>query len=224
MAKVVPDVLYRVKGNRANEQLRYSLRSLANIEHGEVWLVGLMPPWVRGVRYIPGEHWTSKWAGLVGDLYIACRDLSGKTLLLMDDDFFVLEAKPLPSIHLGPLKDHAARLSGSYARSLTATYEYLRAQGIAEPLSYEAHVPMLIEADAMVEVLRPVLKMRMPLQARSLYGNLRHVKAKQMPDVKVRHGEPVPISPLLSGNGRLDDYLPLLVDALPQASPYERAA
>lgn len=219
-----PDVLYRVKGNRSNEQLRYSLRSLCNVEHGEVWLVGLMPPWVRGVQYIPGDHYSSKWAGLVGDLYVACKDLTGRKLLLMDDDFFVLEAKPIPAVHLGPLKDHAQRLSGSYARSLAATYQYLVNMGVKEPLSYEAHVPMLIEADAMAEILRPVLKARMPLQARSLYGNLRKVKAKRMDDVKVRRGEPLPTGPLLSGNGMLNLVLPVLAAAFPEGCRYERAA
>ena len=218
---MTPDVLYRVRGSRKNEELRYSLRSLSKLEHGDVWIVGDVPPWVRGVKQIEGARYTTKWHGLVGDLLIACEQLSGKTLLLMDDDFYVLTAGPPPPVvHSGPLKDHAGRVIGSYQRSLALTYQYLVGQGIKEPLSYELHIPMVIKADKMAEVLWPVATE--PMQARSLYGNLAHLGGKLAADVKARRTDPIPGGRWLSSQNFLGPIAPLLQQTFPEAGPYEQ--
>lgn len=218
-----PDVLYRVRNGRRNEELRYSLRSLANVEHGDVFIVGDMPDWVQGVERIPRGYYVTKWEGLVVDLLRACEALPGRQLLLMDDDFYVLAPQKVPVYHMGPLLEHAANVVGAYSRSLRATAEYLMARGIRQPLSYELHVPMLIDGDAMAEVLRPVADRKRPaLQARSLYGNLRHLKGKRIHDVKVRRDRVVPDSTLLSSNDDLAPLLPVLTRAFPQAGAYER--
>ena len=214
------DVLYRVKPGQRNEQLRWSLRSLVNVPHDEVWIVGTMPPWVRNVNWIKGRSFGNKWSAIQGDLLKACEHLSGKTLLLIDDDEFILEPVPIPVADKGPLLDHAKRALGAYARTLRTTYDYLQEQGIWKPLSFEPHIPIVIEADGMAEVLRPVVKYR-PMQARSLYGNLMHLVSERVHDVKARHGRPLPDGPFLSGNGNIDEVLPRLRACLPQKGHYE---
>lgn len=219
----VPDVLYRVRNGRKNEELRYSLRSLVNVEHEQVYIVGNVPEWVQGVEHIPRGEYVTKWEALVGELLRACVALRGRQFLLMDDDFYVMAPQKVPIYHVGPLLEHAANTVGAYSRSLRATADYLLQRGVKEPLSYELHVPMLIDADAMANILRPVADKRRPaLQARSLYGNLRHLKGRRIHDVKVRRGEPLPEGPLLSSNDNLTPLLPILSAAFPQAGPYER--
>lgn len=217
---MMPDVLYRVRGGKRNDELRYSLRSLANIEHGEVWMIGEVPPWVTGVKVIDGaQHGPTKWHALLADLHTACEHLSGRKLLLMDDDFYVLAKGPVPMLHAGPLNDHVARTAGSYQRSLSATWVYLREQGVKEPLSYELHLPMPIDATRMAGILAPVRGQ--PLQARTLYGNLAHAKGRQVVDVKVRRGDPVPAGPWLSSAVFDASMERVIRRALPQRGAYE---
>ena len=214
-----PDVLYRVRGSIHNYELRYSLRGLANLEHGEVWLVGRPPRWLHGMNVIPGGHYRTKWHGLVGDLLLACERLPGRTMWLIDDDFYVLAPMTIPVAHKGSLLKHSERASGAYKKSLYATHIYLLDHGIAEPLSYELHIPMVIDTDKMAEVLRPVATQ--PLQARSLYGNLAHIGGEWMGDVKMRGDRHVPKGDLVSSNGWLREMMPKLQAALPKPSQYE---
>ena len=217
-----PDVLYRVRPGEKNEELRYSLRSLCNVEHGDVFMVGYPPKWVKQVNRIPGKHWRTKWQALVGDLLLACEQLPGRRLLLIDDDMYVLVRQQVPVYHAGSLVEHAKQTVGAYGRSLKATAEYLMGMGIAKPLSYELHVPMVIESDAMAECLRPVVDRYIaPLQARSLYGNIANVGGVECEDVKVRRNIVPRGRDLLSSNNDLRPILPILQAALPQASRYE---
>ncbi|MFF3129757.1 hypothetical protein ACFVRD_48125 [Streptomyces sp. NPDC057908] len=41
-----PDIVYVVRPWNQNEQLRYSLRTLANLPHRRVWIAGYCPTWV----------------------------------------------------------------------------------------------------------------------------------------------------------------------------------
>ena len=51
---VVPDIYYPViKSVNDNAELRFSLRSLKNIEHGNVYIVGYKPLWVKNVIHLP---------------------------------------------------------------------------------------------------------------------------------------------------------------------------
>jgi hypothetical protein len=50
----LPDVVYVVRPGNRNEELRYSLRSIAaHLPHRRVWLAGFCPSWVRNISFIP---------------------------------------------------------------------------------------------------------------------------------------------------------------------------
>ena len=49
------DAVYYVRPGDRNDELRYSLRSLANLPHDRVWIVGHTPPWVTGIESIQGN-------------------------------------------------------------------------------------------------------------------------------------------------------------------------
>lgn len=66
---------------------------------------------------------------------------------------------------------------------------------------YEVHVPMLIDAAPMREVMT-IIKESGPLDKRSLYGNLTGQPDLIAPDVKIRNNEdPIPDAPWISSNG-----------------------
>lgn len=221
------DVLYRLRPGKRNEPLRYSLRSLANVPHGDVFAVGTAPAWVRNVEVIAPGRYPTKWRALVGDLHLACEQLSGRTLLLVDDDMFVMEAaRSVPTLNAGLLLDHLQSKRGSYQRSMGHTNEYLMALGVTKPLSYELHVPMVIDAERMAATLEAVLHWPHHLQARSVYGNLGNLGGKQADDVKVWDGNKdsdLPGGAFLSASPRAWHWMmPKLGDVFATPSEYER--
>ena len=46
------DIVYVVGENERNESLKYSLRSLKNIPHDDVYIIGHKPAWVKNVKYV----------------------------------------------------------------------------------------------------------------------------------------------------------------------------
>lgn len=214
------DVLYRVRAGR-NDSLRYSLRSLANVPHGDVHMVGFPPKWVRNVEVITPKQWRTKWRALVGDLLLACEQLSGRRLLLIDDDMYVLTRRErVETLHAGDLRTSAERKAGTYGRTMNWTADYLEGMGITGLLSYELHIPLEIDADGMAEAIAPVVNAKRPLQARSLYGNLTRIGGTEAADVKLHDGS-LPAEYLSSDPRSWLHWLPMLTALFPTASDYE---
>lgn len=215
------DVLYRVRKGNANEPLRYSLRSLSNIPHGDVYVVGSPPAWAN-VNVITPQRFRTKWRGLVADLALACAELKGRRLLLIDDDMFILTPRDnVPVMHNGDLRTAAERKVGGYAKTMTYTADYLEERGLPT-LSYELHIPLEIDADAMTEALTPVLNSRRPIQARSVYGNTHGIGGTETQDVKVATG-PTPPAFLSTSPQSWRYWLPQLASMFRDPSVYEHA-
>jgi hypothetical protein len=225
-------VLYRVRPGDRNESLRYSLRSLRHLEHGEVFVVGYVPEWVQGVHHIVGSSHRHKWRIVLEHLWLACRELGGRRLILMDDDMYLLEpVSEVPALHRGTLLGQAlAHPGGTYGHSLRASHDYLVAQGVASPLSYELHVPMPIDATVAAAVLEPVIMRSRPVQGRSVYANLAHLESTPAEDVKVRGSSDVRALPAGPLPGPWISTAPAGWEGMgsrvrglfPDASPYER--
>jgi hypothetical protein len=185
------DVVYYVKAADRNEELRFSLRSLRNLEHGQVWLGGHCPPWVHNVRHVPTRQTKSKYGSARANLeaVLAEPELS-TTFSLFNDDFYVMQRfERLPVLHRGTVRALLERytkrgLKSQYVEGMRHTLELLEGEGIPDPLSYELHIPMTIERDA----LRAIFA-RWPapanLQYRTLYGNLYRIGGELHRDVKV---------------------------------------
>lgn len=173
------DVLYRVRRGD-NEELRYSLRSLANVDHGRVVVAGHCPEWVRNVTHIP--HWIrgSKWYKAQENLRAALPHLSDQ-FILIDDDMYVMESGPIPTLHKGPLRPSSN--SSLYSQSRRMAVNWLARHGCSSPLNYELHVPMIFDRDRLASVLAAKV---MPGHIRSLYGNVFQIGGERMAiDVKM---------------------------------------
>ena len=217
------NVVYRVRHGERNEPLRYSLRSLANLGDGrhDVLIVGSAPRWVHGVEVVAGRR-TGKWRALVDDLLAISRSLTGE-FVLIDDDQYVLGPTWIPTVHRGPLRAHAVGRAGTYGRTLVATADYLVERcGIDEPLSYELHLPMLVDAGAMVDALERLVYSVRPLQARSVYGNVHSIGGTESEDVKVTsRGGVLPYPFASTSPGSFRWYVDRLRVLLPEPSAYE---
>lgn len=221
------DVLYFVRDG-ANEELRLSLRSVAaNLPHERVWIVGDKPEWVKNVHFIQGNRRGSKWLNVFDNLRIACRKVDAERFVVMNDDFYITEpVTEIPPWHRGPLSKHIAMAgNGDWGKSLAATKRFLEERGFDDPLSYELHVPVVMERDKLGTVLREAMGVRpVPPQWRTLYGNWWHVRSEPAPDVKAHRHEFSPTTFLSTTDMTFHNSEPgrWLRARFPSPSPYER--
>lgn len=198
------DVVYICRDGDDNEELRYSLRSLANLDSvQQVWVFGGAPGWLRHteVRHVPvaqtGRKHENTWANWTA--IARHRELSD--FIYMNDDMFILQPTDrVPTGHAGPLGPWIETANMATQARMTNTLAALRAnrtlRADATFLSYELHIPMIMNRYAMREALtygdnwldRHGSAVA-PLCKRSLYGNLTGIGGVFMTDVKVRHKE-----------------------------------
>lgn len=187
-----PDVVYVVRVGDKDEELRYSLRSLANLPHGSVWIAGGRPRFLDldAVGHIevherPGGHRHAKAA-----LRAACLhpDVSEEFYYFNDDFFVMAPISEWVVMHRGPLADHIASKSmlSAYTRASVKTADILRQRGIDAPLMYDLHAPLLVTKAGMLECLDIAKHANDPLlQERTLFGNLFGVGGEKRRNYKV---------------------------------------
>lgn len=189
---MVRDVVYLVRYGEANDELRYSLRSVAaNLPHSRVWMVGAKPSWVQGVGFVAGNK-TGEYRANVWDnirRMSLCDRMSDEVVLFNDDFYVTTPVAEVPIHYWGLLAEHAKRISSPvpndwYTRSLEATLRLLRERGVTNPLSYELHVPFVVDRERMAELVGSSQIPRNPPQLRSLYGNLCAIGGTAFRDVK----------------------------------------
>lgn len=188
-----------------NDELRHALRSIAaNLPHSRVWIAGYKPRWVRNTQVIPRPQGGTKHTNSLSNITAACHNIHvSEEFVLWNDDFYLMEPikHPLPVLHRGLIRSMLEDLNGhrpsEYMRGLAATAEILLRLGIAEPLSYELHVPMTLTKTAVLKALKAATGPDMPrtyaLQPRSLVGNLEGLGGEQVEDVKVSSPKDPPI-------------------------------
>lgn len=230
------DVVYIVRPGNENEELRYSLRSLANVPHGEVTLIGHCPPWVRNVRHVfapQRDPSRFKYANTTASLRLLA-EKGPDEFALFNDDFFCVRPvadMPRPATRgtLRALADErlADGRNSPYGVMLRDTAAILIEAGHSDPLAYTLHVPMVMNRDALAMTLEYGERHRAAAPAlswRSLYGNLMRLGGEWQPDVKVHGAGPVPPGPWVSTTDTSFRYHEVgrrLRHALCHPSPYE---
>lgn len=228
------DIVYVLKRSDRNEELRFSLRSLANLPHAKVWAAGYRPRWAI-LEEIPVRQRLNKFANSVANLRAACHDPRvSETFVYMNDDFFMLQPlEQLPILHRGTVRDfvaeHVAHYGrpGAYLKGLQATADLLVSQlRIRDPLCYEGHVPLIVDKATMKRALD--LGADLPvLHYRTLYGNLARLAGEKIGDWKIRDVRSVP-EPSWLFTSTVDTVFAAgavgrwLRARFPEPSPYER--
>lgn len=184
-----------VRDGDENQELRYSLRSLKNIPHENVYLVGYKPSWVKNVQHIERfQKLSTKYKNITLNMYAACNNENiSEDFIYMDDDFFLIESmEDIYPFHRGKLDDLAERYralnSRTYADGLEEISRRLKELGIASPLSYELHIPMLFNKKRFKHILEldDSYALRAPIfHVRSFYGNYYNIGGQHMNDVKI---------------------------------------
>lgn len=186
-----PDVLYFVKESEENEELKYSLRSLKNLNHGKVFIAGYKPSWVGdSVIHIATDQSSGKYENVRGNLLAALNDSRlGEDFILMNDDFFVMHPTlEIPTLRRMKNIEHYIKIyskldpKSRYVTSMQRTKETLESWGITDISSYELHVPMLLNKKKVVELLKKAPK---EIHLRTLYGNYYDLGGERIRDVKI---------------------------------------
>lgn len=223
------DVVYFVRPGDDNPELRYSLRSLENIDHGDVWIVGHKPAWVTNVRHVrfDADPQLSKWENVTAATGVAVEELPDEWVLF-NDDFFAVRPTTVPLWHHGRLKmverpgNGATWRSGKYQ-----TARMLQSWG-CDVFDYELHVPMPVINEGMRAALARVDRRIVALQRRSLYANFLGVGGEIHSDVAVgQSGTWKPGWDWVATNDvsfRSCEVGRRIRDLFPDPSPYEQAS
>lgn len=196
----LPDVVYVVKTAEDNEELRYSLRSLVNVPHGRLFIAGYKPSWLTNCIHIPTEQSGSKFNNSTNNLLQACRnkELSDE-FIFMNDDFFIMKpTESIPALHRGVVSEvirsyQQQRGGDEYIDGMQQTKALLVSMGFTEPISYELHVPILLNKNKFIEVMELQRRLNPHIRVvhkRTLYGNLANLGGIKTDDVKVYKNAP----------------------------------
>lgn len=197
------DIVYVLGRQESYEEFRYSLRSLENIDHDTVHIVGSKPTWAKNISHIKCN--TKHRGGLSYFLdaeekwIAACNspDVS-EDFILMNDDFFIMKpVEKLYNYHAGRLTDWVVKnekiSSSVYINAMNNTREILRhCQGATtykESKSFSVHVPMVQNKEKRLAASLIALeyaKSGKPILTRTLYGNQFGLKGRFLVDPKVR--------------------------------------
>lgn len=193
-----PDVVYFVKDSEQNEELKYSLRSLKNLNHGTVFIAGYKPSWVDGsVVHIAVEQNQDKYENVAAILQATLEDgRLSEDFILMNDDFFVLQVtdRIVPLRRMKPV-DHYIELfskvdaQSRYVENMKRARDLLRSWGHEQIDSYELHTPFLYNKAKLRDLISRLPKDQPLSHLRTIYGNYYQLGGERMVDVKVINDE-----------------------------------
>jgi hypothetical protein len=226
------DVVYVCRDGE-NPELRYSLRTLRNVNHDRVWVFGGMPVWVDQdrVEFRKRMQTGSPYSSTRGHIAAACNTPEvSDPFMLWNDDFFAMKpVDEVPLYHRGPLEGMLERFTTTktlWAKGLRETAHMMEERGVLEgALSYDTHLPLIVHKYEMLAALRWAKKGRTDaIHLRTLYGAWMSGGVAH-PDPKImRKTDPFPEGAWLSSG---DDTFrstvePVLRYLFPDASPYEK--
>ena len=189
------DIVYLVKPERRNAELRYSLRSVEkNFPHRDVWFYGGCPDGIRPDHHVyvdQGELADMKWMRTTAMLKMACEnDEITEWFWLFNDDFFITWLAP-PDVwnwYNGLMGNRIHEIEerwggrSTYSNLLRNAMERLHAEGMRTK-NYATHTPLLVNRK---EALATIEKFDGCPMFRCLYGNMYDIGNTNRPDVKVR--------------------------------------
>lgn len=211
------DIVYIVKVNDSNEELRYSLRSLKNVDHNQVFIVGYTPSWVKNIESIPTRQDGLRYNNSNNNLRAALNDPRvSEDFIFMNDDFFIMEETEIKPFYMSTMNSFIKKInSRAYLKIIEDTDELLEILE-ATHKSYELHIPFVFNKTKLRKLFEIIDKHNvngLNLMTRTLYGNYYEIGGKRMDDVKIRDYETVERKKYLSTTddsferGRIGRYI-----------------
>lgn len=186
------DIVYFVKDSPANEELRYSLRSVCeNFEYRKVFFYGGRPSYLEPDEWIHVvQNQRTKWMRTTNMIRLICQNREvTDDWWLFNDDFFVLqktdgiEAPFHDSIyrHIVRIEDRHGQKATAYTKELRRLAATLEQKGCTT-YNYALHMPILINKEKALATLDAFPDCPM---FRSLYGNYNGIGGTDIRDCKI---------------------------------------
>jgi hypothetical protein len=224
------DIVYPLKNMTEDDyvELRYSLRSLKNIEHDRVIIVGGKPDWVKNIIHIDEYDVHSLKGSNSLRKILTTFSIVSDDFIYMNDDFFMLKPQKVKYFHQGNFREnveHKAPLL-NYSRYWQGMHR--TAILFDEPLDYEVHYPFVFNKNKFLEMLKKY-DMTKAYALRSLYGNEYKVGGEYVKDNKVYNLDDFrnafKTDYFVSSSDQLpvdDAFIKILDNFFPDKSPYEK--
>lgn len=186
------DIVYLVKDSPANEELRYSLRSVCeNFSFRKVWFYGGRPSYLQPDEWVHViQNQRTKWMRTTNMLRQACSNPEiTEDFWLFNDDFFVMrKTDGIAAPYYGDIYRHIVRIEDRHGQKTTAYTKELRS--LAATLerkgcttkNYALHMPILINKEKALATLDAFPDCPM---FRSLYGNYNGIGGTEIRDCKI---------------------------------------
>lgn len=199
------DVVIPYRRTRSDE-LVYALRSLKNIRHNKVFIIGDRPDFISDqvihIRYRQTYDIAKNTLNII-NLAVETTKVSEEFIWLHDDTYFMQPIRKIPILHRGTydevLEKYKNRRFNYYVQRQIRTNARLKDLGIENPLCYELHVPFVISKKRWLEVREYITP---DLNKLSMYGNLCKIGGTKTRDVKVRQKDWVPEGVFASSHER----------------------
>lgn len=201
------DILYVIKSEILNEDLRYSLRALDQFVTGfdRVFVAGFKPLYVKGVSHVPTRQFKTKYQNVLNNILTAVKttDISDD-FVLMNDDFIALRPIDLSKDPLnyasGTLADKVDEVAGMkpsrWREGFKVAAELLpKISRYKKFYNFAVHTPYIINKHKLLEMMdkpevKEVLDSGQTFLLRVVYGNLyRRTKITHIRDCKLRRDE-----------------------------------
>lgn len=211
-----------------SEELVYMLRSLQNLPHDRVYIIGDRPRVSGKVIHLPYKQTADLAHNTLTIMNMACEDaeISDDFIWIPDDVFIMQKLTKLSVYHRGKYADIIKEYKKKgkrnyYTERMQRTYNHLLMLGVEDPLCYELHVPFVINKEKWNSIKPHVKKDHNKL---SMYGNLNDIGGTKARDVKVRRDSPYPTGHFVSthdstfGSNKIGK---MIRDKFPERSIYE---
>lgn len=218
------DIIYSVAHQKTHEELRFSLRSLKNVEHNQVFIAGDIPKWTQNVVGLPkpqqGHH---RGRDVLQNLLkIVNCSLVDEDILSMHDDFYILQP-----CSVGVYRGQRGSYSEWGAVS-KKTMLVLKKLGCWGGYDYEQHLPFRCEKSKLKFVLDTIDKAtdgEGGVYWRTVYGNYFKIGGEFHPDAKVNIRPTIRDDQLFlssEDNSFGEHVKPVLEERFPEKSIYEK--
>lgn len=178
------DILYPYKhSEKGNSSLRYSLRSLVNLPHDRVVIIGDKPKWAVNIKHIKcDDPYDSATKNVWRKIYIACEMLS-ENFILMDDDHIIWNyVSEIPYYHGKPfnkMKMNNDKRGRDFYYALHNSKNMLR-----NPKNFNrVHTPIVYNRERFKDVAK---KFEWNTLHKTIYCNYYQVESTYRRDAKAR--------------------------------------
>lgn len=179
------NVIYPYLRNYSRE-LEWSIKSLKNVEHGDVYVIGQAPDYPIDAQIITPQvppMWAriSPYNDVIHKILTYAEKHDGY-FLLMNDDIFLIDKYDGTVYHRGLLSDRTQGSLNVYRKGLKNTENWL-IQNNYPIKDYDCHTPMVMNSQKFIDLVQrilPLLNMGHNLMIRSLYGNVYGVESEKI--------------------------------------------